>query len=678
MGGGWFGAAVNAAADEVRELRATSGLTNPSEWLRDAFGGVTTWAGTRVNQRTALQYAPFFSGVRLIAQTVAGIPLITYRRLDPRGKMRDRKNPWYDILHSRFNEEHTAFDGRAFLQQSALLWGNGYAFVDRAMSRQPLGLWPLRPDRCHLERSRETGELVLVWSSETLGTQYFERDEFVHLRSPLSFDGVYGMSILTQARESIGAALASEEFAGRFWSNSARPDGALKTPNTLSDEAWKRLKKQWKDRHQGSGNAHKTAILEEGLEWQAIGMPLRDAQWFEGRKFSRTEMATWLGIPPHKLGDLERATFSNIEEQSIEFVQDAIIPWLVAWEQVLSRDLLSRREVADGVFFEHLVQGLLRGKLAERYTAYGQGFQMGMLSPDDIRELENLNPREDGRGGTYYVPLNMVPARKDLADDDSAALGPETRGLRSERRWRSQRSAATRRHLAQRSRRLFEDSAARVLRRERDEVLQRARRDFLRRDTADFVTWLRDWYPAEHRDFVGRTAGGAFEVYGSLVADVAFEEIGADDATRSRVDLTPFYASLAAAHATRWTLESQSALEKVVRDNPEGELDALEAKLDEWRDGRPGQVARHETVQAQGAVTRKVYRESGILRLQWVATGDTCPLCLELDGQIVGIENAFVVGGGGVDADGVSITKPRNTLHPPLHGGCDCQIVAAA
>jgi HK97 family phage portal protein len=222
----------------------------------------------------------------------------------------------------------------------------------------------------------------------------------------LGFDGLLGYSPIAMAREAVGLAMATEEFGARFYNQNAQPGIVLKHPNRLSNEARDNLRKSWEDSHRGLDKAHKAAILEEGMSLEKIGIPPDDAQFLETRKFQRSEIASFFHIPPHMIGDLDKATFSNIEQQSLEFVVYTMRPWLVRWEQAINQKLI----LQENYFSEFLVDGLLRGDIAARYSAYAVGRQWGWLSANDVRELENMNPIDGG--DTYLTPLNMLPAEE--------------------------------------------------------------------------------------------------------------------------------------------------------------------------------------------------------------------------------------------------------------------------
>ena len=397
-----------------------SSLANPDPWLAAAFSGPATATGIRVNADTAMRFTAVYAAVRILAETVATLPLIVYRRTENDGKERATDYFLYRLLHDQPNEEQTSVEFREMLQGHLALRGNAFAQIDRRMGL-PARLVPLHPDRVDVERGRD-GELLYRVRPDS-GSPYTlsqRRGEVLHVRA-LSPDGVTGLNPIELFREAIALGLAYEEYSGRLFGNGANINGVLETPQAMSDEALGRFRKLWQQNYGGVGNAGKTAILEQGMKWQAIGIAPKDAEFIVSRKFQITEIARVFRVPPHMLADLERATFSNIEHQSLEFVRDTIRPWLVRWEQALTRDLIPPED-RGSYFVEFLIDGLMRGDLKSRYDSYAIGHNNGWLSANDIRRLENMNPLPPGQGDVYLIPLNMVPAgtASPAAADDPA------------------------------------------------------------------------------------------------------------------------------------------------------------------------------------------------------------------------------------------------------------------
>ena len=372
--------------------------------------------GRTVTPESAIASTAVWASVRVISESLATLPLNVYERMD-RGRELRRGHPLYSILHDAPNPKQTAVEFREQQLAALLLWGNAYALIERWPSGRVRWLWPMRPDRVTVrtdvtdERSPLPG-LVYQYQSGFANTVNYPATEVLHVRG-LSSDGLVGLSPITVHRQAVEVEQAEREFAGRFFGNNARPGGILKTQGRLSADAASRLKSSWENTHRGLDNAHRVAILEEGLDWVPMSMPLNDAQFIEQRRFSLEEIARIFRVPLHMVGDLSRATFSNIEHQSIEFVTHTIRPWAVRLEQSINNNLFFPSEI--GTFYaEHLLDALLRGDVASRYAAYAIGRQWGWLSANDVRERENLNPIESG--DVYLSPMNM--------SDQSAGMVP--------------------------------------------------------------------------------------------------------------------------------------------------------------------------------------------------------------------------------------------------------------
>ena len=293
-----------------------------------------------------------------------------------------------------------------------LLWGNAYAQIIRNGKGEIIALYPLMPNRMMVDRD-DKGQLYYQYNTSKddaptmKGTMVnLKPSEVLHIPG-LGFDGLVGYSPIAMAKNAIGMAIACEEYGARFFANGAAPSGVLEHPGTIKDPA--RLRESWTATFGGSSNANKVAVLEEGMKYTPISISPEQAQFLETRKFQINEIARIFRVPPHMVGDLEKSSFSNIEQQSLEFVKYTLDPWVVRWEQALQRTLLSEEEKKT-LFFKFNVEGLLRGDYASRMNGYATARQNGWMSANDIRELEDLDriPAELG-GDLYLVNGNMLP-----------------------------------------------------------------------------------------------------------------------------------------------------------------------------------------------------------------------------------------------------------------------------
>jgi HK97 family phage portal protein len=364
-------------------------------------------AGTDVSVQSALSYSTVWACVRAIAETVATLPCILYRRLPNGGKERAVDHRLYDVLHDAPNPEMTSVDYWDTVLVHALTWGNHYSQVVRD-SYGAKELWPLEPSRVKPMRNSR-GELYYEYRAPG-GTAptYYDFADIFHVHG-MSWNGLTGLSVIGYARESIGLGLSLDDFAARYFGNGAQPGGVLEHPGKLSKEAVLRLIADWNEQHQGPANSSKLSVLVEGMKYHQVSIPPEDSQFLQSRQFQAEEIARWFRVPQHKIGLLARSTNNNIEQQAIEFVTDCIRPWLVRVEKSIRRDVM---QISDGKrdhFAEFLVDALLRGDSVTRAQALHTMRQDGIINADEWRAIENMNPQPNGDGKVYLVNSTMKP-----------------------------------------------------------------------------------------------------------------------------------------------------------------------------------------------------------------------------------------------------------------------------
>ncbi|HEL0588902.1 TPA: phage portal protein [Streptococcus equi subsp. zooepidemicus] len=386
--------------------------TNRTSGSAYSFFMGTSTSGKRVNERSAMQMTAVYSCVRILSEAIASLPLNVYRYNADGGKEKAYEHPLFRLLHDEPNPEMTSFIFRETLMTHLLLWGNAYAQIIRNGKGEVIALYPLMPDRMSVDRD-EKGHLYYRYTKSSDdaptmegSTVVLDPSDVLHVPG-LGFDGLVGYSPIAMAKNAIGLAIAAEEYGSKFYANGAAPSGVLEHPGTLKDPA--KVRDSWNAAFGGSSNSHKVAVLEEGLKYTPISISPNEAQFLETRKFQINEIARIFRVPPHMVGDLEKSSFSNIEQQSLEFVKYTLDPWVIRWEQALFKALLSEEEKKD-YFFKLNVEGLLRGDYASRMNGYATARQNGWMSANDIRELEDLDriPSELG-GDLYLVNGNMMP-----------------------------------------------------------------------------------------------------------------------------------------------------------------------------------------------------------------------------------------------------------------------------
>lgn len=668
-----------------RKKEERSTLAQPPKWFVEALSSGPSASGVTVTQATAMDLTAVYAAVDLLARTVGTLPLHTYERLD-RGKRKATEHPLYSVLKVRPNPYQTGGEFRSTLQAHLCLWGNAYAEIVLDGRGEVAQLWPLSPAKMKTAQLMPDGRVVYSYELSDGSVKQLPGEIIFHLKA-LSTDGIMGLSPITQCREALGLALAAQEYGARWFSNGARPSGVLESPGILDEQSYTRLKAQWSSTYQGLTNANRVAILEEGLKYSQIGLPPEDSQFLETRQFQVAEVARIFAVPPHMIGDLTHATFTNIEHQGIDFLQHSIRPWLVRWEERILTSLFRPRDQAR-FFAEFSADGLLRGDIKSRYEAYSIGRQNGWLSADDIRALENMNPLPDDTGQMYLVPLNMVPAAQVSIADPVAKPPPgapqsnkgEPQGPGDTARSACSCGHEDREHTHQVETRariratdsfeeLFREAAARVVRREAEQVRKAAKKHLTTRNNRSFDDWLERFYDQDFPEFIRKQFLPVLTSMGPIVFSAALDEVKGEPGEGYRQDNTDKYADVL---ALQYAGKSLAQLREVIADNLEDPVPAVEQRLTEWEDKRPAKVAGAEVVRYGNFVAKLAFAAAGVTYLRWDARGSACEICQAMDGVITGIKDAFVQ--AGADVSGLKVVA--NVAHPPLHGGCRCVIKA--
>jgi HK97 family phage portal protein len=391
-----------------------------------------TDAGVGVTERTSLRNSVVLACVRVIGETLGTLPLNVFQRLE-RGKRKATEHRLYSLLHDAPNPQMSSVTFREAVTAQVLLWGNGYAELQKDKAGRIIAIWPLpsdrtRPVRVNNDLVYETtvrgplDDYIFQITNEPVASGQLRqiRPENVLHVPGLSFNGLVGLSPIQLAKQTLGVSIAAEKFGAKFFANGSRPSGIITHKNVLKPEARENIRKSFQDATTGD-NARAAIVLEEGMQWTALTIPPDEAQFIETRKFQISEIARIFRVPLHLVQDLERSTNNNIEQQAIEFVMHTIRPWAVRWEQELNRKLFFGTQF----FAEHGLEGLLRGDFKSRMEGYAVMRNIGMASVNDLRELESWNPiaEEDG-GDVYLAPLNMVPLSV-LAQQEELAEGPQ-------------------------------------------------------------------------------------------------------------------------------------------------------------------------------------------------------------------------------------------------------------
>lgn len=405
-----------------------STASNPSQWFVDWVRGTQSDSGIDINGQTALTYSTIYQAVTVLSGDPGQLPFEVYRRTgdDNKDKEIDKNHPAYKLVRHRPNKWMSDQTFKETMQLYALLWGNGVAEIQRNNGSQPISLTPLLPDRTWLEVV-DGVPWYLTRTKMSEEPRKLRPQNVLHIIG-LSYDGMWGINVIEKARNSWGLGQAAEKYSNKLFGNSAMPSGVLEFPQGVKrfdDTAIERIRKKWADVHEGLDNAARIAILQEGAKFNPISFSNRDAQWLEGRQFQRTEIASWFNLPPHKVGDLERATFSNIEEQNLEYLQTSLMRWLVKWQTECREKLLTREEKRrDSHFFEFNTRALLRGSVKSRFEAYSIGISNRFLSPNEARRAESLPGYE---GGDEFSNPNIEPQSEPEEPEEEQPEGMQDR-----------------------------------------------------------------------------------------------------------------------------------------------------------------------------------------------------------------------------------------------------------
>ncbi len=373
-------------------------------------------SGEVVDEKSAMQIATVYACVRLLAESVAQLPLHLFRVTGEDGQERATDHPLYKILHRQPNPEMSGFSYWEAVMTHLLLWGNSYSQIVRDGKNTVLGLYPLLPENVEIDRT-DKGELYYIYhayTNEVPGEKnkdiIFRRDEILHIPG-LSFNGLVGFSPIAMMKNALGTTMAVEKYGSSFFKNGAQPSGVLEHPGVLKNP--QKIRENWSEVYGGANNAHKVAVLEEGMQYKAISLPPEDSQFLSTREFSVEEICRIFRVPPHMVQDLKRATFSNIEHQAINYVVHTLDPWLVRIEQGIVKDLLLEEE-KDQYFPKFNVDGLLRGDSESRMNAYTKGIANGIISVNDARRKENLPPISAEEGGDFHIVNGTFIKLKDV------------------------------------------------------------------------------------------------------------------------------------------------------------------------------------------------------------------------------------------------------------------------
>lgn len=392
-------------ARERRSLENPStSLSDPDDWLYEAFGAAESATGERISAETALRFSPWWRGISLVSRSVGKLPLVVMKRIG-KGKEKDTLHQAYRLLRYRANDElMSASTFKQTIQSLAMSRGNGYAWIRRNQHAEPLELIVICPGDCW--PFRENGRL---WYAVKVESEWIRESpvNVFHIRG-LSRDGLVGYPVYKNASDSLGEGIAAQHYEARFFKNDARPSVIIEVPGNMPPEAQKEFLRQWENMHAGVNNSHRTAILTNGGKVNPFSSSAKDSELSEMRKFNLVDIANWIGVPVHKIGGEGRTAYASLEQENQGYLDDSLDPWLVTWEDEAREKLLTEEQKdRDTHIVEFMRQAILRADMAARYTAYNTAVRGGWINRDEVRGIENLNPMPDGEGEKFFAPLEL-------------------------------------------------------------------------------------------------------------------------------------------------------------------------------------------------------------------------------------------------------------------------------
>ena len=665
-------------------------------------------SGVHVSEQSALKYLTVFSCVSLIAGDLARLPLNLYKRREDGGKDLVTDTDLYDLLHNAPNRETTSFNWREASQGHCLLWGNSYSYVEREnISGKIKAIWQItNPGEVKVERAANN-ELVYVYPDRNGNKVTRTRDQIFHVPG-YGYNGLVGMSMISLAREAIGLGLATEEFGGKYFGQGTHPAGVLEMDGTLGGDGKGEFVKAIQKGYAGLGNTHKVMLLENGMKYKPMTVPLNDAQFLETRSFQKTEICGMYHVPPHKIAQHgQNSNYNNLEQENASYVDSCLMHWIVRWESNISMQLLTAEERKAGFFFEFLVQGLLRGDSAARADYYNKIFQVGGITPNEIRSKENMNPVEGGDDN--FVMLNMIPLDKagEMPVEPEPPKEPDQ--LEEIKSWvRDAENRSSEKHIKSLTAlktshtRLLLKAAEDVLSKETAAILRAAKKHLTQRTVDGFENFLESFYK-DHESYVRNKFDPVLRVYGEAIFKESSRIMSADAVLSPSLEkfMYDYFEKFAFDHCRKGQAELISILEKATDKDA---LAIVTKRVDEWYEKSPKKIARDQSARMLGAMSRETWSNLGATKLRWTTIGKNCPFCDQLDGTVVGIDREFIKAGsvlyidtktggsswydpdtgkysGDINDDNkekhnVTAMKFYGTkMHPPIHQGCDCRIL---
>jgi len=641
----------------------TAGLSGDNDFWHGLTGGPTK-AGVPVNEKNALKYLTVFGCVSLISGDIAKLPLNVYQKNKDGGKLRVLTHPLSDILHTAPNPNTTSFSWREAAENHLLLWGNTYSRIVRTPMSKQINALVQVIDPGGMQIKKYKNGTFYEWLEKGQRRKVAKKDMF-HIPG-FGFDGIFGMSMISLAREAIGLGLATENFGSTFFGNGTHPSGVMEMDGYLGDNRAEFVK-ALKNGYAGLGKAHKIMLVEGGAKYKPLTVPPNDAQFLETRNFQKLEICGMYHVPPHKIAIHGHNSDNNsLETENANYVDSCLMHWIVRWEQNIALQLLTKEERQKGLFVEFLVDGLLRGNSQARAEYYNKIFQVAGIKPNEIRAKENMNPIEGG--DESFVMLNMIPLSMagQVAEENNQDPKKEDKNLRLIE-YRTKNSIMLRDRIAKQYYPLFQRAAQDIVNKEGLAVKGQINKQRKSRENRDMQTWLDDFYrkmPAEIKSKIGPVVRSFSEAIQAAAAEEMGVDVGVSD------DLERFIDDYSTRYSERHTESSLGQLTALL----EEDLEALEVRVDEWAETRAEKIATNETVRTSSAVYQAVAFGAGLSTVWRIRGPKTCPFCTSLNGKRVSSGQSFANDGDELNPEGAEAPMKIRGLkaHPPLHRSCDC------
>ena len=647
----------------------TSNLKNPEKWLSDFLGGGSvSESGVKVSPDTMMSESAVWCAVNFLCSNIASLPCAVLK-VTGREKTKARTHNLYKRLNSKANDEMISMVYRETILYHLLFWGVHYSIIVRDGLHRITQLWPVHPDNVIIGRNAKH-ELVYYINIDGKGVEY-SRDKILHIPS-LGLNGLFGNATIDYAKDSIGLMIAMRSYANQFFANGAHMGVIFEHPRRLGEQAHKNFTESLATAYSGLGKSHKAFVAEEGMKVVSAGTAPEKSQLIEGRQFSISDVARWFNLPPHVLKDLSKATFSNIEQQSLELVKFSIRVHLVRLEQSFEAWLLSDFE-KEHYKVRHNVEGLLRGDSAARAEFYTKLFSVGAITPNEIREHEDMNPLKAKYADQSFTMLNMTP----IIDFESQGLSQESetksiayRESRGLERRSVKQIARARNRIKLRFQPLIRKVVQKIVDHETDSIKTAIAESAGSRSADTYIeTWLKDFY----RDFPGyitKKLTPILRTFAESMQEVVSGEIDGDIGMNAELEtqLRNYIDGFSGQYVDRSTAQMLQQLEIGI--------EALEKRAEEWTEKRADKVSMNEVRGVASMVARVTILSAGY-RLMWATNGKSCPFCNSLDGKTVSrMDEPFLKSGTEIDGGDSGKMTVSQTLYAPIHAGCDCNVVA--